>query len=248
MLTEPEEKYPPSYHIVATLNGILDDDLDMYEPYITPLHVDITEHSWDEVKQEDRDQKIGTLEGYIFHVGLATNEGMDITEAADSVSSGALEYCDAVIQPGKNAWRKSIERQFDYQLFDTDVLALTTMKINPECRGKKIGLLAIVRTMQLFGAGCGLTLIKPWPLQYTPKEFEQIAKEGKTEQGWTDQKRKEDFEKLRMYWGSLGFERLGKTHFYGFPGCRPIPALCAVAAGTSKGPPQSKQSKRAKIG
>lgn len=113
-------------------------------------------------------------------------------------------------------------------LFHDDVLAIAKMEIRPEHRGQRVGLLTLLRLMQMFSSGFALTLIKPWPLQYTATEFEEIAKTGKTSQGWTDRKRGKDFHKLRSYYGKLGFKQIGNTDFFGFPSFRPLPSVKAV--------------------
>jgi hypothetical protein len=67
-----------------------------------------------------------------------------------------------------------------------------TGRLQKEHRGKRLGVLATLRTMQMFGGNCGLTIIRP---------------------------------KVRRHWGLLGFERLGRSDFCGFPCSKPLPSL-----------------------
>jgi hypothetical protein len=51
---------------------------------------------------------------------------------------------------------------------DLDLLIIDYVAIYPEYRGLTIAESAIHRTIDIFGAGCGLVACKPWPLQFAP--------------------------------------------------------------------------------
>jgi hypothetical protein len=216
-----ENEDSSSYQISVNIAADLDEDGEWYEPYITDLHLCIWQQSWSDELQDIESRQVGKGEGFVLHIGNAMDTGMDMAEACDAHGAEADEYYSAVLDP-EMEWREAVTKQFGGGLIETDVLAFTKLVIEPAYRGKHLGLLALLRTMQIFNAGCGLTLIKPWPLQYTSKEFEELEKHGKTSQGWTDRQRKQEFTKLRRYWSRLGFERIGSTDFYAFPHYRPL--------------------------
>lgn len=227
----PTDDDAPTYKISANTSTSVDDDADWYEPYITDLRIHIWQEWWSDEEQDVRTREVGTGEGFILHVGHAVNNGVSIAEACDDHSAEADEYRAAVITE-KNQWNRLAMKQFGDDLIGCDLLAFTKMEIKPEHRGRKLGQRAILRAIQMFSGGCGLILIKPWPLQYTSKEFSKIAKEGKSSQGWTEQRRKQDFTRLRTYWGELGFERIGKSDFYGFPTFSPLPTVESLQPAT----------------
>ena len=53
-------------------------------------------------------------------------------------------------------------------MVDLDLLIIDYVAIYPEYRGLSVAESAIHRTIDIFGAGCGLVACKPWPLQFTP--------------------------------------------------------------------------------
>lgn len=226
----------PSYKVGVCVSSDLGDDIEWFRPYITDLHIRLWQEWWSEETQDVSVREVGVAEGFLLHVGNAMNDRVRIAEACDDHSAEALEYCAPVIKPKGNEWLPKVVAQFDGDLIDPDLLAFTKMEIKPEHRGQGVGLLALHRMIAMFGGGCGLTLIKPWPLQYTSKEFGEIAKDGKTSQGWTEQQRRRDFQNLQRYYSKLGFERIGKSHFFAFPGFRALPPRESVLQSSTASP------------
>jgi hypothetical protein len=198
----PKPTDDPAYKITAITTGYIDDPELPGEPYITQLNVNITQEWYDEESDDGVEREVGSVEGFIYHVGLAINDRRCIVEVAEGLGEEVPEFCSAVIERGANNWRKSIERQFNYRLLNPDLLAITRVKIEEGHRGRRLGLLATLRVMQMFGGNCGLTIIRP---------------------------------NGRRYWGRLGFERLGRSDFCGFPCSKPLPSLRSFIAAESEG-------------
>jgi hypothetical protein len=83
------------------------------------------------------------------------------------------------------------------------------MEIIPKFRGTGVGPIAIDRTIDIFGPGCGLVACKPWPLQFTPS-FARDRKALKRLKAPVIG-RDEAVRKLKAYWSRLGFWPLGET-------------------------------------
>jgi hypothetical protein len=128
----PEPTDDPAYKITAITTGYLDDPELPGEPYITQLHVSVTQEWYDEEIDDGVERDVGSVEGFIYHVGLAVNDRRCIVEVADELGEEVPKFCSAVIERGTNNWRKSIERQFNYALCNPDVLAITAVKIKKE--------------------------------------------------------------------------------------------------------------------
>jgi hypothetical protein len=95
---------------------------------------------------------------------------------------------------------------------DLDLLIIDYVAIYPEYRGLKIAESAIHRTIDIFGAGCGLVACKPWPLQFTPSIADD--QEALKRLALPYVSKGEAIRKLRSYWSRLGFWPLGKTGIY----------------------------------
>jgi hypothetical protein len=72
-----------------------------------------------------------------------------------------------------------------------------------------VGPAVVDRSVDIFGAGCGLVACKPWPLQFTPAfaRDRKALKRLKAPAVGQD----EAVRKLRAYWSRHGFWPLGET-------------------------------------
>jgi hypothetical protein len=216
----PADDEITGYRISISTSAALDND-DSSEPYLLEYHVQIWQE-WVTDGMDVESRLAGTAEGFLIRVSNAINDRICIIDEADGISHDAYEYAITVIKPGTNEWRRSVERQFP-DVFDHDLLTIMKMEIKPEHRGQQVGLLTMLRIMQMMSGGCGLVVIKPWPLQYM----------GELSETFTEKDKKVAFQKLRAYWGRLGFERIGKTDFYGFPQSHPLPTLKSIVEADS---------------
>ena len=100
----------------------------------------------------------------------------------------------------------------DWHVYSFTDGLIDRMEISPRFRGTGVGPIAIDRTIDIFGSGCGLVACKPWPLQFTPgfardrKALNRLKAPGVG--------RTEGVRKLRAYWSKLGFWPLGETGIY----------------------------------
>ena len=85
-------------------------------------------------------------------------------------------------------------------------------EVHPKLRGRGIGRSVVDRTIDIFGAGCGLVACRPWPLQFTPtytRDRKAMKRLRAPSVG-----RNDAIHKLRTYWSSLGFWPLGESGIY----------------------------------
>jgi len=110
---------------------------------------------------------------------------------ADILAAGAALY-DASFTD----YRPAVIKQFPGHFSGEDLLLVRRLTLLPEYRKQKIGLAVLHRILLDLSDGCGLTVIKPYPLG-----------QGKVNPGR---------DKLRRYWERLGFKRLAKSAFWAF--------------------------------
>ena len=189
------------------------------------------------VKSDDlRDEEDA---GYITASLVQSSEAMDHDISAerlgDGIEGSIAEYWELLFDLETGYWREEI--QDEYEASASDLLIIDCMEIRPKWRGMGVGPAAVDRTIDIFGAGCGLVACKPWPLQFTPafardrKALKRLKAPGVG--------RDEAVCKLRSYWSRLGFWPLGETgiHLLGMAqrGSGESSKKCETLAGTASG-------------
>jgi hypothetical protein len=106
----------------------------------------------------------------------------------------------------ENGFNRNVENLFPSALWPCNVLLINRIEIGFQYRGKGLGLIAIKKMVQRWKSDCGLTVIKPFPLQY----------EGGKAKGHENEFER-DRRKLAKYYSQLGFIRIPGTDFYAMP-------------------------------
>ena len=142
-------------------------------------------------------ETIGEVVLYKVLLGLALNYRQNSCEVFDAHSAELLDVYEALFDPDTDDFWEDIEQ--DFQPVANDLLIIDSITLDPKWRGLKIGLLALRKLIDLLDGDCGLVVCRPYPLENadTPEQIRQ----GKL--------------KLRRYFKKLGFERIGRTGFYG---------------------------------
>src|SRR5207253_760766 len=146
----------------------------------------------------------------LVQFGEALDHGISTARLGDGIEGNISDYWERLFDLDTGYWKQEI--QDEYEVSGCDLLIIDCVEIHPRLRGKGIGLSAIDRTIDIFGAGCGLVACKPWPLQFTPA-FTRDRKALKRLKV-PDIGRDEALRKLREYWSRLGFWPLGDTGIY----------------------------------
>jgi hypothetical protein len=160
-------------------------------------------------KSEDRgnEEDVGYIKASLVQTGEAMDHGISTERLGDGIDGNIAEYWELLFDLETGYWREEI--QDEYEASACDLLIIDCMEIRPKWRGMGLGPAAVDRTIDIFGAGCGLVACKPWPLQFTPafardrKALKRLKAPGVG--------RDEAVRKLRAYWSRLGFWPLGET-------------------------------------
>ena len=128
----------------------------------------------------------------------------------DGISGDISEYWEHLFDVETGYPKEEIQNEFE--VVDLDLLIIDYVAIYPEYRGLRIAESAIHRTIDIFGAGCGLVACKPWPLQFTPSVAND--QEALKRLALPNVSKGEAIRKLRSYWSRLGFWPLGNTGIY----------------------------------
>ena len=156
------------------------------------------------------------------------DHGISTERLGDGIDGSIAEYWERLFDLDSGSWKEEIQSEFE--ALECDLLIIDCVEVDPGFRGQGIGLSAIDRTIDIFGAGCGLVACKPWPLQFTPafaRDRKALKKLKAPNVG-----RDEAVGKLRAYWSHLGFWPLGETGIY----------LLGMAQRGSGGPIQKRET------
>jgi GNAT superfamily N-acetyltransferase len=163
-------------------------------------------------KSEDSadEEDAGCIKASLVQFGEAMDHGISTERLGDGIDGSIAEYWERLFDLDTGYWREEI--QDEYEASPCDLLIIDCMEIRPKWRGMGVGPAAVDRTIDIFGAGCGLVACKPWPLQFTPA-FARDRKALKRLKAPVVG-RDEALRKLRAYWSRLGFWPLGETGIY----------------------------------
>jgi len=114
------------------------------------------------------------------------------------VDQGLTNVARTLFDTDFTDYHPDARKRFEDNFFGEDILIVRKLILAPQFRGQKIGLAVLHRVITDFGLGCGMVVIKPYPLS------------GPVKSGC---------EKLRKYWARLGFKRLGRSDFWALSLC-----------------------------
>jgi GNAT superfamily N-acetyltransferase len=80
------------------------------------------------------------------------------------------DYAHVILDSNKAPFSTRLEELLDHEIWGFNLLILDRIEILPEYRGHGIGLLTLISLIQRFGEGAGVVGMKPFPLQFEPKE------------------------------------------------------------------------------
>ncbi|AUX42154.1 uncharacterized protein SOCE26_035810 [Sorangium cellulosum] len=177
--------------------------------YVIEIHGDIRIDS-----NHNAPEAIGWIQARRVQAGRACNDGESLFEVCDSVDQSLHEYASAVYDYEEESILDSISDG----CVGADILIVESIQIVAAHRGRRLGLLAMRRTVDTFGDGCAAVVIKPFPLQFSahPNRSSRARPEPETQMDMASfvGGEKAAFAKLRKYWKQLGFRRIGKTEYF----------------------------------
>lgn len=150
---------------------------------------------------------IGQIKANKLLLGEAANNGCSIFSVVD-MDPETLEMGEVVYDFQENDFVHSI-RDFYDDLWETDILILSRIEIYPEYRGMGIGKYFIKDMYNNFIQGCGLFVLKCFPLQAEAGLYDR-HKDRAIKMGYEgfEKDQSKAFKKLHSYYKSLGFENI----------------------------------------
>jgi GNAT superfamily N-acetyltransferase len=156
------------------------------------------------------EQDAGRIGASLVQFSEALDHGISTARLGDGISCEISEYWERLFDLETGNLKEEVLDE--YEVTGLDLLIIDYVEVYPKFRGRGIGVSVIHRTIDLFGAGCGLIACKPWPLQFTPA----VARDRKAVKRLKGPAIGQDeaLRKLRAYWSKLGFWPLGNTGIY----------------------------------
>jgi hypothetical protein len=166
--------------------------------------------------------RVGSARAWRVHIGLVANQGESLLEVFAAQKQPMRDLYAALFDPETDYFTQDIVRKF--MAMDPDLLVLDYVVLNPRWRGLKLGLLATRKMVDLLGGGCGLVVYHIAPLRWGAYRMLRIPKNWLPRQK-SFESRKHAVVKLRRYFRQMGFERIGRTGYYGLSMTRKVPTL-----------------------
>ena len=185
-----------------------------------------------EIRDTESDDIVGLITSFLVQVGRVADAGEDLFDVMDGDSSELGEYHATFFKPHECDYKDSIRRQF-VDIYPLDLLILEHAEIEPAFRKRGFGLLAVARTIDVFGENCGLVAMKPFPLQFR----------NYLDPGWSSPEGIDDpqtafriaSEKLRRHWARAGFKRVNGTDYWALCPARKRPSSKRIAEAIKMG-------------
>jgi len=152
--------------------------------------------------------EIGEIELYYLDGTRALDGGLDIVDVCDSIGQEVYEYAASVYVDGV------LDSGIVGESFSNDLLALHTIVILPDHRGRRYGLRVTRKVIETIGYQCGAVVLRPSPLQFSS------ARSANTE--WMERMKMSEFgtdrdastARLVTYWKALDLQATNTPSMY----------------------------------
>ena len=147
--------------------------------------------------------RAGTICAYLLEGTRAINDGESLEDSCDAHSVELAEVHALVYD------EDGIKGSISDGCSGDDVLFVATIVVFPEHRGRRLGQIALQRTIDTFGTRAAVALLKPYPLQF--------QHESARSEKWREDQRMDAFDRdqpratarLAAYWNEVGFQAIG---------------------------------------
>jgi len=158
---------------------------------------------------------IGKFQFYYVDVDRTINEGESLWLILDAHSTPLEEYFEPIFGSEAPGFSNALVNLLDHAVFSGNLLVINRLELLPEYRRKGIGLKVLRHIITRFSSGAAVVAIKPYPLQF------EASSPADEKSEWRDMMKLDQIstdlkvatEKLRQYYGKLGFLRLEGTPF-----------------------------------
>lgn len=160
---------------------------------------------------DDTEAPAGKLELLLVSLSTAREYGFAAFDVLDSLTDTS-HYLELIDDGGE--WSEAVQDQF-VDVFDSDLLIINKVEVEPRYRGKGLGILAVRTAIESFSRGCGLIALKPFPLQFTGWKAPDWEPSVPLPHNVTKaQAFRSAIKKVEKHWARLGFRRVGKTDLW----------------------------------
>src|SRR5689334_4491251 len=117
----------------------------------------------------ERDQVVGRFQIYYADFEAGQNHNVRPREILDTYQH-TFDYADVVLDSDEAPFSRRLRKLLGNEINDFNFLILDRVELLPKYRGNGVGLLVLRSLIERFGAGAGVVGMKPFPLQFEPKD------------------------------------------------------------------------------
>ena len=144
--------------------------------------------------------EIGEIELFYIDGTRALENGLDIVDVCDSIGQEVYEYAASVYVDGV------LDSGIVGESFSNDLLALHSIAILPDYRGRRYGLRVMRKVVETIGYQCGAVVLRPSPLQFSSARSANTEWMERMKMSEFDSDREEATRRLTAYWNALDLQ------------------------------------------
>jgi hypothetical protein len=172
--------------------------------------------------EDDVVRPVGKVRACRINAALAADHGEALFDVCDAHSQEMHDVFALLYDPEEGHFKEAVANRF--HAAESDCLVLDYVLLHPRWRGLRLGLLAARKMVDLLGGGCGLVVSHVAPLRHDAWDMLRVPKSWLPRHK-TKEARQEAVVKLRRYYRRMGFERIGRSPYYGLSMARKTPTL-----------------------
>ena len=166
-------------------------------------------------------RRVGKVHAWRIRAEDAAANGESLFEVCDAHSHEMHVVHTLLYEP--NGYELKEELVGEFGVLGFDCLVFDYVILHPKWRGLKLGLLAVRKTVDLVGVGCGLVACDISPLRHEAHSLLKVPPAWLPQLSTVEEK-KAAVRKLRRHFRRLGFRRIGKTPYFGLSMTRQAPS------------------------
>jgi hypothetical protein len=170
-------------------------------------------------------RRVGRVRAYRINAAVAADHGEALFDVCDAHSQEMHDLFALLYEPGGGHFKDGIANRF--HAAEPDCLVLDYVLLHPKWRGLRLGLLAARKMVDLLGGGCGLIVSHIAPLRHDAFDMLRVPKSWLPRHE-TKEAEREGVVKLRRYYRQMGFERIGRSRYYGLSMAHKTPTLAEL--------------------
>jgi len=178
------------------------------EPSVDPSAM-LVEYNGDiyALGEEEDERLVGRARVFLARLEACEDHGFSMLDCLDS-QQATEPYIALVHSEYAGSFAPAVQKILEEpDTYCMDTLIIDRIEVLPAFRGRGYGLDAMKIIMAQLGGGCRIAAIKPYPLQFEPKETWQEA----LELHHFTSKKSEATKRLRDLYAGIGFKSVGRT-------------------------------------